>query len=599
LLILSLNRSVCDRWSIMSQKAMLEDSVILHNASTEQWLCFKSPHQIITAIRAEDVVSAIGRIEELVLQKRWYAAGFIAYEAASAFDPALVTHAAGDFPLIWFGLYSEPEIFTLPPPDFKAYSLGIPIPSISQTEYNNAIRMIKKYIGEGDTYQVNYTLRLQAAFSGDPWHLFLAMVRAQPAGYSACVNAGRFAICSASPELFFHLENNRLICKPMKGTVKRGRTLDEDEALSRWLHNSEKNRAENLMIVDMIRNDLGRVAEVGSVHVPYLFEVERHPTLWQMTSTVTAGCQKSLAEIFESLFPCASITGAPKIRTTQIISELEPTPRGIYTGCIGYISPDRFAQFNVAIRTAVVDRHKGQVEYGAGGGIVADSDSVDEYTEALLKARILTEQRPEFSLLETILWTPEDHYFLLEYHLRRIADSSAYFNYRIDLEYARKQLQEQITGFVQNPQRVRLLVNRDGSLEIQAAPIELTESHRPVRLGLAATPVHSSDIFLYHKTTHRQTYETALSDSPGYDDVLLWNERGELTESCRANVVLEISGNLLTPPVEAGLLAGTFRAKLIEQGKIQEHLLMVDDLKRCSKIYLINSVRKWQVAIMA
>jgi para-aminobenzoate synthetase / 4-amino-4-deoxychorismate lyase len=590
---------VADCWCIMSPNAMPEDSVILHNASTKQWFCFKTPHQIVTVNKPEAVLPAIRTIEELCIRSRWYAAGFVSYEAAGAFDQALCTHAAGNFPLIWFGLYSEPEIFQLPNPDFQAYSLGDLIPTISQTEYNRAIRTIKKYIAEGDTYQVNYTMRLQAAFSGDPWHLFLAMVRAQPAGYSACVNTGQFAICSASPELFFRLEGNRLICKPMKGTVKRGRTFSEDEAFSQWLLNSEKNRAENLMIVDMIRNDLGRVAEVGSVQAPFLFEVEKHPTLWQMTSTVTAGCQKSLVEIFAALFPCASITGAPKVRTTQIISDIETTARGIYTGCIGYISPDRFAQFNVAIRTAVVDRRTGKVEYGAGGGIVADSASDDEYTEALLKARILTEQRPEFSLLETILWTPEDNYFLLDDHLRRIAGSSIYFDFPLDVENARKQLQARIYGFDGKSQRVRLLVDRRGLLEIQASEILLTDPLKPAHLRLAANPVDSSDIFLYHKTTHRQVYETALSDFPELDDVLLWNERGELTESSRANVVLEMGGELLTPPVESGLLAGTFRARLIEQGKILEHLLVVDDLKRCSKIYLINSIRKWQEAIMA
>jgi para-aminobenzoate synthetase/4-amino-4-deoxychorismate lyase len=352
------------------------------------------------------------------------------------------------------------------------------------------------------------------------------------------------------------------------------------------------------MIVDMIRNDLGRIAEVGSVHVPHLFQVERHPTLWQMTSTVAAECRKSLVQILSSLFPCASITGAPKIRTTRIIADLETSPRGIYTGSIGFLSPDRFAQFNVAIRTAVVDLQSGRASYGAGGGIVIDSSCEDEYTEALLKARVLTEKFCEFSLLETMLWTPEEHYFLLELHLKRLADSASYFDYPIDLDHVTRKLTEMSGRYGPNPQRVRLLVDRNGHPDIEAAPLTLSGSALPLRVRLSPVPVHTADVFLYHKTTRRQTYETARKNCPGCDDVLLWNERNELTESCAANIVVEIEGRLLTPPVESGLLAGTFRRSLLEQGKIREQRLPVGDLKKCSRIFLINSVRKWQKATL-
>ena len=578
---------------------MTEACVILHNAAVGRWLCFSDPYQIISVSRPDEIVPALNQTETLVNTNSWHAAGFISYEASGAFDPALRAYAAGDFPLLWFGLFPEPVEFVLTDPDFRAYSLGGLTPSISQPEYDQAIRRIKEYISSGDTYQVNYTLRLRASFFGNPWHLFLSMVRAQPSGYSAWVETGsRFALCSASPELFFRLDGNRLTCKPMKGTVKRGRTLNEDESLAEWLHNSEKNRAENLMIVDMIRNDLGRIAEFGSVHVPHLFEVERHPTLWQMTSTVAAECNKPLAEIFAALFPCASITGAPKIRTTQIITELETTPRGIYTGCIGCVAPGRSAQFNVAIRTAVVDRLIGQAEYGAGGGIVWDSSCNDEYTEALLKARVLTEQRPEFSLLETLLWTPEDDYFLLDYHLRRLEDSAVYFEYSLDIATVRNRLLEQISLFSGIPHRVRLLVARDGDVTIEAASLTLEESACPVRVKLAGLPVNSAEVFLYHKTTHRRIYEDARQSCPDCDDVLLWNERGELTESSVANVVVDISGALVTPPVDSGLLAGTFRAWLIDQGRIREQAIKAADLGNCSKIYLINSIRKWREAVL-
>jgi para-aminobenzoate synthetase/4-amino-4-deoxychorismate lyase len=576
---------------------MSDTEIILHNKAKAQWLRFSSPLQIVTAKTLDEIIPALERVERAVNDDRRHAAGFISYEASSAFDPALQTHEPGQFPLLWFGIYPPPDKFELPAPDYHAFSVDNLIPSVSQSEYQTAISRIKQHIHAGNTYQVNYTIRLRAGFSGDPWHLFLALVRAQDPGYSAWVDTGRYAICSASPELFFRLERNRLRGKPMKGTAKRGRTLEEDEALSQWLHASEKNRAENLMIVDMIRNDLGRVAEINSVSVPRLFEVERHPTLWQMTSTIEAVSNKSLSEILKALFPCASITGAPKVRTTEIIREIEADPRGIYTGCIGYFAPDRSAQFNVAIRTAVVDRDRGTLEYGAGGGIVWDSVADDEYREALLKARVLTERRPEFSLLETMLWTPEAGYFLLDRHLHRLADSARYFDYRIDDENIRSSLLQFALEF-RAPQRVRLLVSGEGKIELQAAPILVTDSEKPVRVRLARDPIDSAEVFLYHKTTYRPMYEKARQSCPECDDVLLWNERGELTESSIANLVVELHGALLTPPVSSGLLAGTFRAELLEEGKIQKSVIRVEDLQNCTSIYIINSVQKWRPAVM-
>ncbi len=574
---------------------MTEGLVILHDAARAKWLRFEEPCRIISARSTDEVLPALNTVEGLVRVHGWHAAGFLSYEAGSAFDAALRSQVVRDFPLLWFGLYAKPVETDLPDPNYAAYALADPEPCISRAEYDKAIGRVKRYIESGDTYQVNYTLRLHAAFHGDPWHLFLAMVRAQSAGYAAYVDTGRYALCSASPELFFRFESGLLTCKPMKGTVHRGRTLDEDKALSSWLQKSEKNRAENLMIVDMIRNDLGRIADFGSVRVPVMFEVERHPTLWQMTSTVTARCSRPLTEIMTALFPCASITGAPKVRTSGIIAELESAPRRIYTGSIGFIAPDAAAQFNVAIRTAVVDRSSGQVEYGSGGGIVWDSASKDEYTEALLKARVLTEQRPVFSLLETIRWTREDSYFLLEYHLLRLAASAEYFGYSVDLSRIRQRLLDQAAEFGCEPRRVRLLVARDGAIEIQADSLN-EMSDRPLRIALAREPVNSAEVFLYHKTTNRLIYENARNSRPDCDDVLLWNEKDELTESCIANIVVEMDGGLYTPPVDCGLLAGTFRAWLLDQGKIGERRLKIGDLARCSKIHLVNSVRKWQEA---
>ena len=289
-------------------------------------------------------------------------------------------------------------------------------------------------------------MRLNSEFSGGEWDFFLNLAQTQNK-YAAYIDTGRYVICSASPELFFKLDGNKIYSHPMKGTAKRGRTTLEDKEQAEWLHNSLKNRAENVMIVDMIRNDLGRIAEIGSVQVPELFTIEKYPTLFQMTSTVQAKTNASLDEIFSALFPCASITGAPKVSTMNIIAELETTPRKIYTGSIGYISPNRKAQFNVAIRTALIDRENKTAEYGVGGGIVWDSTSADEYSEALLKARVLTERPRTFDLIETLLWTPEDGYFLREKHIARMQDSAEYFGFPFSREEFEHQLDQLAEAF--------------------------------------------------------------------------------------------------------------------------------------------------------
>ena len=322
--------------------------------------------KVIAAATLDDVTASLVEVEKRVEVNGWHAAGFLSYEAAPAFEPMLPRRPAGRFPYLWFGLYPTPATVKLPAPlhprDVLEWS-----PIVGRETYNTAIDKIREYITEGRTYQVNYTLPLHADFNSSPWDFFLHLARTQNS-HAAYVDAGRYVICSASPELFFQLDGNTITCRPMKGTVKRGRTPREDQAQADWLENSEKNRAENVMIVDMIRNDLGRIAGVGSVDVPELFKVERYPTLWQMTSTVTAQTKASVTEIFHTLFPCASITGAPKISTMRIIHELETTPRRIYTGVIGYISPDRKANFSVAIRIALIDRQEQNAEYGIGGG---------------------------------------------------------------------------------------------------------------------------------------------------------------------------------------------------------------------------------------
>ncbi|HEY3473501.1 MAG TPA: aminodeoxychorismate synthase component I [Anaerolineales bacterium] len=566
-----------------------KNEVLLKN--NDDWLHFHSPYQLILVEKLEEVLPALREIERLIQTNKWYAAGFLSYEAAPAFDPAIRTRPGSGFPYLWFGLYPEPHPVMPPGPGAPPATLRWS-PDVDRATYNIAIAKIRASIAEGQTYQVNYTMRLRAEFTGSPWDFFLHMAQNQNT-QAAYIDTDRYVICSASPELFFQLDGDVITCRPMKGTTQRGRTTVEDRTQSDWLKNSEKNRAENVMIVDMIRNDIGRIAQTGTVTVPKLFEMERYSTLWQMTSTIRAKTSASLTEIMAALFPCASITGAPKVSTMKIISDLESTPRKIYTGAIGYMAPDRKAKFNVAIRTALIDIKNQIAEYGVGGGIVWDSDSTDEYAEALLKARILSQEKQSFSLFETILWTPEEGFFLEQKHLERMLDSADYFDIPATKEFLETCLRKIASSF-QAPQRVRLLLDRTGQLTCEFHPIGLTEDMRPLKACLAKESLDRANVFLFHKTTRREVYENALEDVQGLDDVLLYNEAHELTEFTIGNLVVELDGRFFTPPVSCGLLAGTFRAHLLETGRVTERTINVNELARCTKIFRINSVRRWQ-----
>jgi para-aminobenzoate synthetase/4-amino-4-deoxychorismate lyase len=561
------------------------------------WWQFRNASEIIIVESIGKVLPALTKIEERVNAEGLWAAGFISYEAGPAFDPAIRAHSPGPCPLLWMGLYPPPQRIQLPiRTSIEAVSAYQWQASVDRQQYEQAIGRIRALISGGDTYQVNYTLRLRAPAQEDPEALFLRMIRANEPKHGAYLDCGDFVVCSASPELFFRLDGERITSRPMKGTAGRGLTHSHDMVTAQALAASEKDRAENVMIVDMVRNDLSRISRVGSVQVPQLFELERYPTLWQMTSTVTADTSASVCDILRALFPPASITGAPKVRTTEIIAELENTARGVYTGCIGYIAPERRAQFNVAIRTAVVGRDRGTVEYGVGSGIVWDSRSQAEYEECLLKARIVTDAPPAFSLLETLLWEPAGGYFLIEEHVRRLAESADYFGVRADVALVRRRLEELANSFPRQAHRLRLLVDSDGRIGCEAVP--LTDSQIPVRLAIAAEPVDPADPFLYNKTTHREVYDRARASRTGCDDVVLWNTRGEVTETSIANIVAELDGNKFTPPVESGLLPGVFRNWLLRHGEIMERRIDLGDLRRASRIWVVNSVRKWRDATL-
>jgi para-aminobenzoate synthetase/4-amino-4-deoxychorismate lyase len=577
--------------------------IVIHDPEAGHWLTFENPVRIISASSLAEILPALREIETEVNQNGLFAAGFLSYEAAPAFDSALkVRPDDSGFPLLWFGLYHAPQSTLATEAAHPGlHSLGDGgtswLPTITREEYETTVARLRQYLFTGDTYQVNYTFRLRGPCPASPETLFHNLVQAQGPHYSAFVDTGNFVLCSASPELFFRLEGDRLESRPMKGTEKRGLTPEDDRNQAKRLQDSEKNRAENIMIVDMIRNDMGRIAISGSVVPERLFEIERYPTVWQMVSTVTSQTRAALSDIFTALFPCASITGAPKPRTMDIIAREETTPRRIYTGTIGYLAPGRRAQFNIAIRTVLVDRPAGTAEYGVGGGIVWDSETGNEYEECWLKAKVLTDSPPVFDLLETLLWTPADGIFILARHLHRLAESAEYFDIPLSIPDLRSLLNaEGLMGTV--PLRIRLRVARDGKITLESTPLDLRNASSPVRVRLAAKPVDPGDRFLYHKTTHRAVYEQAKAGVEDCDDVLLWNPAGELTESTIANIVVERNGELLTPPVRCGLLPGTYRAELLEQGNIREAILPVSELSPSDKIHLINSVRKWREAIL-
>lgn len=563
--------------------------------SRSRELCFSSPTEIITATTFPEVVPCLERVAAGVA-RGCYAAGFITYEAASAFDPAMKTQDPGALPLLWFGLYATVASLSF---DEKktggVFEIGSWIPRVSPEEYTINIQRIQDWIAAGDTYQVNYTFPLQSTFHGDTLSWFYQLCAAQQADYCALVDLGRFRLLSASPELFFKLTGNVLETRPMKGTRPRGRWADEDQQKAQALAASGKDRAENVMIVDLLRNDMTRVSEPGSVRVHSLYDVESYPTVWQMTSTIRSHTSAMVHEIIQALFPSGSVTGAPKIRTMEIIRELESYPRGIYCGTIGWWAPDGQAEFNVAIRTVVVDSQTNQAMYHVGSGITQGSSAADEYDECLIKASLLTRRDPEFELIESLRF--DGAYFLLAEHMERLAASARYFGFHFNRESVKRGLTAAVipnspdTGAAGSvPLKIRLLLRKDGTFHIQKEPLTPVPG---MRVGFAGEPVDVNDVFLFHKTTCRSMYQRAMASRPDCEDVLLWNTRGEITESTIANVVLDIDGKRWTPPVSSGLLEGTYRQYLLAREMISERILTRQDILQARAVFLISSVRQW------
>ena len=574
--------------------------VVAQQPSKNRWLLFRDPVDVISSGDVDQVTALLGQTEHQVEHYQRYAAGFISYEASPAFDRHFPVRRTRDIPKIWFGIYDGYDVIDFPESvaardnsDGLNWEL-----SLEEEDYRKSLTRIKDYIREGDAYQVNYSFRFRANCDIDSWSLFVQMVHTQnlasQPGYCVYVNTNEWAVCSASPELFLSLEQRVLVSKPMKGTAARGQGYEDDMEIGRQLKRSGKNCAENIMITDMVRNDMGKIADHGSVEATDILSLEKYPTFWTMSTTIECLTDAGLTEIFRALFPAASITGAPKLRAMEIIDELENLPRYIYTGAAGFVFPGRCAQFNVAIRTLLIDKSKGSAEFGAGGGIVWDSDIGDEFQECHTKAAVLTYSQPSFDLLETLKWTRCGGFLNLDAHLSRLGNSASYFSWQVNMDEIRNQLLSAALEFPEADLRIRLCVSRCGRICVQHTDYQPLSD--PYRVRLAKNPVNSKNYFLYHKTTQRTVYDLALAANLDCDDVLLCNERGEVTESCRANIIVELGGEFLTPPISSGLLSGVGRATLLAERKITEKVILPEQIYDADSLWLVNSLRGcWRV----
>lgn len=575
-------------------------TILLDDSRTTggQNLLFADPVAVFAPTDPDAALEALAEIDAAAARGLW-AAGWFSYELGYLFEERLRPRLppVRDLPLLWFGLYRAPEplspqaVTALVAADGASARPGPLDFAMDQAAYAAAFDRVKTLIEAGDIYQANLTFRARFGLNGDPVALYRDLMAKQPVAYGALINTGSHFVLSRSPELFVANRSGTLSTRPMKGTMARGRTLAEDEAGRALLAADPKNRAENLMIVDLLRNDLGRIAEIGSVTVTDLFSVETFASLHQMTSGITARLLPDLSfpNIIAGLFPCGSITGAPKIRAMEIIADLETGPRGLYTGAIGYRAPNRDFCFNVAIRTATINQH-GEGIIGAGGGIVADSQAEAEYAEAGLKLKFFTDPHQPLGLIETLLWEPGKGYWLLERHVQRLEQSARYFGLVPGDALAALRAAE--TGFGATPMRVRLLLDAVSGLSVTAVPLPPTSL--PFRFTLAATALDSTNPLLFHKTTRRDVYDLPRQQAAaehGVDEVVFTNQRGELTEGSITSLFVERDGILLTPPLTAGLLPGVLRAELLATGRAREAVLTPADLAAAEAIFLGNSVR--------
>lgn len=588
---------------------LLDDSRSAHKAQPS--LLFHSPDHIIIANNFDELGPAFDAIDS-ALADGFHVAGWIAYECARHFEKKLasVITEKADEPLVWMLVTRhrlqltasdlERLLHSAEHGNSRCATLEKGPPAQSEADYLAALKAVHNYITAGDVYQINHTLPIPVSLKGSALGLYSKLRQRQPVPFGAYIDTGNHKILSLSPELFLEKKGDRLLARPMKGTAARGLTCEEDRIIQQSLKDDPKSQAENLMIVDLIRNDLSRISEAGSVKVPTLFDVEQYPTLHQMTSDVTATAHKALqpSELLAAMFPCGSITGAPKVRAMEIIGSLENTPRGVYCGTIGHFSPKTNAHaeswcLNVPIRTLIMDKeNRGRLHVGSG--VVADSDPSGEYKECLLKASFTDGNAKEFSLIETLQYS-DGKLQSVDAHINRLVDSAYYFSFPVERKAVKAALSEHCLALtpLQEPRRVRLLLDRHGAITITSQEISVS-TDEVLSVCVSARPTDSKDLFLRHKTTNRPLYNKAViaAKKLGHADIIFFNEQGHLTEGAISNIFIEKDGTLYTPPEEAGLLSGVLRTKLLAKRKsIQIKNLTREDLVKADRLFIGNALR--------
>jgi para-aminobenzoate synthetase / 4-amino-4-deoxychorismate lyase len=567
-------------------------------------LLFQKPIDVLRAHQVADVVPMLHRARAALARGHWIA-GWLGFEAGYALEPHLapLCRQPPDQPLLWLGVFPPPQRIDAGQTD-RAWrtapatpNLAPPLrltPNLTEAAHGAAVDQIIAAIRAGEVYQVNLTFPANADYSGNPIALYKALREAQRVAHGALHYDGdQQWILSFSPELFFDLHQGVLITRPMKGTAARKSQVADDRASKDWLQHDPKNRAENLMIVDLMRNDLSRVSAPGSVRVEHLFEVESYATVHQMTSTITSqiASDKDAIDVLLKLFPCGSVTGAPKIAAMKMIAKLETEPRGVYTGAIGWIAPHGDAQFNVAIRTLTVK--KNQARLGLGGGIVLDSLAEDEWHECHMKAKFVEAPPPPFDLIETFAWTGGCRN--LTAHLDRLAASADRFQFAACEGDWRQFILDYCDRLPQGAWRVRCLCSRSGALSLQAQPLKPLPT--PLSLILCPLPISADSPFLAHKTTHRRFYDDTRLQLNPRGEVIFYRPDGQITEGSFTTVFIERDGVLHTPPLYDAVLPGVLRAELIRSGRAHEQAMTCDDLRTAERIWVGNSVRGLMPAV--
>jgi len=589
--------------------ARLEEAFVLLDNSSGRGppsQLFTSPLDIIVAETPDEVPEAFARLEA-GRAAGLYAAGFFSFELGYVLEPRLapLLPAARRVPLLWFGLYNKPAQLTEAEVDHwlsthtksGSYQFSNVTRAWTKEEYVARFEKVQDKIRAGDIYQLNLTFKARFRLSGSPLTFYRDLRQRQRVAYGGIVDTGEVTVLTASPELFIERRGRTIETRPMKGTAPRGGTPEADAEARRILATDIKQRAENLMIVDLMRNDIGRISEIGSVEVTDLFTVETYRTLHQMTSGVRATLLDgvTLLDLWRAIFPPGSVIGAPKIRAQELIAEYETEPRGVYCGAIGSLAPGGQALFNVAIRSPIIFRD-GSGEMGIGSGVVYDSVGTKEYDECLLKMKFLTDPPKTFELIETLLWERETGFWLIDRHFERLTASARYFSFKLDEAAARTALEREVAsaGREQPRLRVRMLLAEDGRITVTSTPLPSAAPGLEMTYVVSPTRLDSSDAFLFHKTTRRELYDQEwkhYSDTVGADEVIYLNERNELAEGSRTNIFVERDGCLVTPPLPAGLLPGVLRAELIATGRAVEGVLTLQDIAEAEQVYLGNSVR--------